>query len=61
MPGAADNSKVALEEEVPLISISLGRGEWIAEEARSYRGEVFTTVTNASHVEKALSAGWMRS
>ena len=35
MPGAEDNAEVALEEEVPLISISLGRGNWIAEAARS--------------------------
>ena len=57
MPGAADNAEVALEEEVPLISISLGRGDWIAKAVRSYGGEVFATVTNASHSEKALSAG----
>ena len=57
MPGAEDNAEVALEEKVPLISISLGRDDWVAEAARSYGGKVFTTVTNASHAEKALSAG----
>ena len=56
MPGAADNAEVALEEEVPLISISLGRDDCIAEAARSYGGEGFVTVTNASPAEKALSA-----
>ena len=40
-----------------MISISLGRGDWIAEAARSYGGKVFATVTNASHAKKALSAG----
>ena len=40
-----------------MISISLGRGNWIAEAARSYGGEVFATVTNASHAKKPLSAG----
>ena len=40
-----------------LISISLGRGDWIAEAARSYGGKVFATVTNASHSKKALYAG----
>ena len=57
MPGAADNAEVALEEEVPLISISLGRDDWIAKAARSYGGKGFATVTNASHAKKALSAG----
>ena len=57
MPGAADKAEETLEEEVPLISISLGRGYWIAKAARSYRGKVFATVTNASLAEKALSAG----
>ena len=57
MPGVADNADVALEEEFPLISISLGRGDWIAKAARSYGGKVFATVTNASHAKKALSAG----
>ena len=41
MPGAGDNADMALEEEVPLIGISLGRGDWIAESARSYGGEGF--------------------
>ena len=40
-----------------MISISLGRGDWIAEAARSYGGKVFATVTNASYAQKALSAG----
>ena len=57
MPGAADNAEVALEEEVPLIRISLGRGDWVAEADRSYGRKVFATVTNASHAEKALFAG----
>ena len=57
MPGAADNAEVNLEEEVPLISISIGRGDWIAEAARSYGRKVLATVTNASHAKKALSAG----
>ena len=37
-----------------MISISLGRGYWIAEAARSYGVKVFAIVTNASHAEKAL-------
>ena len=40
-----------------MISIILGRGDWIAEAVRSYGEKVFATVTNASHANKALSAG----
>ena len=57
MPDVVDNAEVYLEEEVPLISKSLGRGDWIAKTARSYRGKVFATITNAYHSEKALSVG----
>ena len=40
-----------------MISINLGRGDWIAEAARSYREKVFATITNSSYAKKALSAG----
>ena len=36
MPVTANNAELDLEEEVTLISISLGTGEWMAEAARSY-------------------------
>jgi enoyl-[acyl-carrier protein] reductase II len=29
MPGASENAKVALEEQVPVINFSLGKGDWI--------------------------------
>ena len=57
MTDAADTAEVVLKEEVPLIIISLGRGDWVAKAVRSYGGKVFATITNASHAEKALSAG----
>lgn len=53
MPGAAANAEVALEERVPLINFSLGKGEWICERAHAYGGKVFATVVNRKH---ALSA-----
>ena len=57
MPGAAENAKVALEEEVPLINVSLGKPDWIAEEAHKYGGKVLCTVTNAEHASKAIDNG----
>lgn len=57
MPGSEENAKVALEEEVPLINVSLGKPDWIARTAHSYGGKVLCTVTNAAHASKAIHAG----
>ena len=57
MPGAIDNAKVAIEEEVPVINISLGKGDWIAEQVHGYGGKVLATVTNAKHAESAIVSG----
>ena len=34
MPGAKENAKVALELEVPVINFSLGKGDWLVEDAK---------------------------
>jgi enoyl-[acyl-carrier protein] reductase II len=34
------NAEVALEEQVPVINFSLGKGDWIAREAHAYGGKV---------------------
>ena len=52
-PGARENAKVLLEEKVPLINFSMGKGDWIAEGAHAYGGKVVATVTSVKH---ALSA-----
>jgi len=57
MPGATENAKVAIEEQVPLINISLGKGDWIAEQVHGYGGKVLTTVTNAKHAQSAIDFG----
>jgi enoyl-[acyl-carrier protein] reductase II len=57
MPGARENAVVALEEEVPLINVSLGKAEWIAEGLQAYGGTLLSTVTNAKHAEAAIQAG----
>eukprot|EP00934_Nitzschia_sp_Nitz4_P005825 Nitzschia sp. Nitz4//scaffold121_size67750//30500//34949//NITZ4_006067-RA/size67750-processed-gene-0.8-mRNA-1//1//CDS//3329534348//5815//frame0 len=57
MPGATENAKVALEEEVPVINVSLGKAEWIADGLSKYGGKLLSTVTNQKHAKAALEAG----
>ncbi|WP_269082346.1 NAD(P)H-dependent flavin oxidoreductase [Chromobacterium subtsugae] len=57
MPGAADNARVALEEQVPVINYSLGKGDWIAEAAHRYGGKVVATVTTEKHAVSAEKSG----
>lgn len=57
MPGANENAKVALEEQVPIINVSLGKPDWIAEHVHSYGGSLLSTVTNAKHASAAIAAG----
>jgi len=57
MPGASENAKVALEEQVPIINVSLGKAEWVAEGLSQYGGRLLATVTNAKHAQAALDTG----
>lgn len=58
MPGATENAKVAIEEKVPIINISLGKGDWIAERVHNeYGGKILATVTNAKHAKSAIESG----
>jgi len=57
MPGAKENAEVAIEEQVPIINVSLGKGDWIAERVHEYNGKVLATVTNAAHAQSAIDSG----
>lgn len=57
MPGAEENAKVALEEEVPVINFSLGKGDWLVEGARKYGGKVIATVVTEKHALAAQKSG----
>jgi len=48
-PGAKENAKILLEEEVPVINFSLGKGDWIVNAAHKYGGKVIATVVNEQH------------
>ena len=56
-PGAADNARVALEEKVPVINFSLGKGDWIVKAAHQYGGKVVATVVNHKHAKRAQDYG----
>lgn len=56
-PGAAQNAQVLLEEKVPVINFSLGKGDWIVEAAHAYGGKVIATVTTYRHAKRAQEYG----
>lgn len=53
LPNGRENAQVALEEQVPYINYSMGKGDWIAKAAHAYGGKVSASVTS---VKLALSA-----
>ena len=57
MPGAAENAEVALQERVPVINFSLGKGDWIVNRAREYGGKVIATVVTEKHAISAEKIG----
>jgi enoyl-[acyl-carrier protein] reductase II len=56
-PGAAQNAVVLLEEKIPMINFSLGKGDWIVQAAHEYGGKVAATVTNFRHAKRAQDYG----
>lgn len=57
MPGAMENAKIALEEKVPVLNISLGKGEDLIKKVHAYNGKVITTVTTVQHALAAQNSG----
>ncbi len=57
LPGASECARVALEEQVPVINVSMGKGEWVIEGARAYGGKVIATVSNEQHARSAIDTG----
>lgn len=56
-PGAKENAQVLLEEKVPVINFSLGKGDWIVKAAHKYGGKVVATVVNERHAVAAEKQG----
>jgi len=57
MPGAEDNADIAIEEKVPVINFSLGKGDKLIERAHSYGAKVIATVVTEKHALSAQQSG----
>jgi enoyl-[acyl-carrier protein] reductase II len=57
MPGARENAEVLIEEKVPVVNVSLGKCDWIAERVHAYGGKVIATVTTEKHARAAERQG----
>lgn len=57
MPGSKENAEVALDEKVPVINFSLGKGDWLVERAHAYGGKVIATVVSEKHALSAQKIG----
>lgn len=57
MPGATQNAEVAIEEKVPVVNFSLGKGDWLCERVHAYGGKVIATVVNEKHAKAAERSG----
>lgn len=57
MPGAKENAEIALEEQVPVINYSLGKGAWLTKAAHAYGGKVLATVVTERHAIAAERDG----
>lgn len=57
LPGAAACAKVALDMQVPVINISMGKGDWVVRGAHAYGGKVIATVSNEKHARSAIDMG----
>ena len=57
MPGARENAEVILEEQVPVINVSLGKPDDIVKRVHDYGGKVIQTVIGAKHALSAVKGG----
>jgi enoyl-[acyl-carrier protein] reductase II len=56
-PGSEKNAKVIIEEKVPVVNYSLGKGDWLCREVHKYGGVVIATVTTLKHAQAAQRDG----
>jgi len=57
IPNGRENAEVALEEKVPVLNFSLGKGDWIVPQAHAYGGKVIATVVTRRHALAASRYG----
>ncbi|MCU0619986.1 MAG: nitronate monooxygenase [Gemmatimonadales bacterium] len=56
-PGAKENAQVLLDEQVPVINFSMGKGDWLVKGAHAYGGKVVASVVNEKHARSAAEYG----
>ena len=56
-PGNRENAKVLIDERVPIVNYSLGKGDWICDGVHAYGGKVIATVTTHKHAVAAVRDG----
>ncbi len=56
-PESKNNAKVLIDEQVPVLNYSLGKGDWIVEAVHAYGGKVVATVTTTKHALAAQRDG----
>lgn len=57
IPNGMENVKVLLEEQVPVINYSMGKGDWICKAAHAYGGKVMASVTDQKFALRAQAHG----
>lgn len=56
-PAAEQNARVLIEEKVPVLNWSLGKGDWICQAVHAYGGKTVATVTTIKHAKAAERDG----
>ncbi|QTQ34712.1 NAD(P)H-dependent flavin oxidoreductase [Aromatoleum petrolei] len=57
LPNGRENAIVALEEKVPVINYSMGKGDWIVKTAHKYGGKVMASVNDVKLAQRAEAHG----
>ena len=57
LPNGMENAKVLLDEQVPVINYSMGKGDWICKAAHEYGGKVMASVTDQKLALRAQAHG----
>ena len=57
LPNGMANAEVLLQEKVPVINYSMGKGDWIVKRAREYGGKVMASVNSVHLAQRAQLQG----
>jgi enoyl-[acyl-carrier protein] reductase II len=57
LPNGMENAEVLLQEKVPVINYSMGKGDWIVKRAHAYGGKVIASVNSVHLAQRAEAHG----